>query len=77
MKIFLKGDITTSTKVKSLINRLGIEFKSKNDYLFEGNEIIGIEYSFFKVNYYEWLCQNKSKNVKHGIKRNTIIYINK
>ena len=48
MKIFLKGDITTSTKVKSLINRLGIEFKSKNDYLFEGNEIIGIEYSFLK-----------------------------
>ena len=49
MKIFLKGDMTMSTKAKSLISRLGIDFKSKKMIIcFDGDEIIGFEYSFLK-----------------------------
>lgn len=38
-----------STKVKSLINRIGIEFKAKKMIIcFDGDEVIGIEYLFLK-----------------------------
>ncbi len=38
-----------STKAKSLISRLGIDFKSKKMIIcFDGDEIIGFEYSFLK-----------------------------
>jgi len=49
MKNILKGDMTMSTKVKSLINRIGIEFKAKKMIIcFDGDEVIGIEYLFLK-----------------------------